>query len=260
VKSIKKAWSQHSQKNRIELARLEGERVRCEGLISHYQGFLKNLEDAASYQVGMATRGDGIADARLPQALADLADRQRQLQAYKDHSASLQAKIDTLDHRNPLQVAERVEKQDLLSKLAIARLEKDRLADLALQHLRQVLKERGGLSVRMSEAAATIDFSFGDDGMDENRLAILLASLPADLVAASERWTAEFLGEKQDAKPYVACGKPHLVMPESLASHGVFQPGDRIFLSDEVAAELLSKNRAGGAAIALALEKSPLPA
>ena len=92
----------------------------------------------------------------------------------------------------------------------------------------------------MLETAKAIDLSH--DGLDAERFDNLLASLPAELYPASERWTARFLGQPQDAKAYIV-RDGRLVLQESVASCGLYRRGDKIELDEDQGHDLMRQDR-----------------
>lgn len=190
-------WSMISQRARLELARLEADLDKCKGLIFWHEKEVKRCEEISAHQVGLAVRGDGTADYWMPQSLEQLENMRRRVAAFKEHSAALQAKIDALAHPTA-QLAERAEKCSLLAKLAAERLDKDRLADRALQELRRILGERAQLTALMSEAASAADFTIVDDCLDKLRFKTLSNLLPAELAATSEIRAAGLFEEERE--------------------------------------------------------------
>jgi hypothetical protein len=189
-----------------------------------------------------------MADFNLSRNLAQLEDRKAQLAAYKKHSASLQSKIDALAHPAPLQVAEREQEQSRLADLARKHLENDRLADAALQDLRQLLEKRAGLTASMVLTASAVELTIGEDALDEGRFKSLLDLLPAELAATSERWVDWILGTEGNKQCYVVRAKT-LVLPETVASNHLYRTGDRIDLTEEQTRKLLSDSPRNARAI-----------
>lgn len=74
--------------------------------------------------------------------------------------------------------------------MAAERLEKDKQVNDALASLRQAIQERTGLTARMKESAAALDFTSDGDSLDAQRFDELVASLPEDLLAGSQLWAA----------------------------------------------------------------------
>jgi len=191
-------WSTISARSRRELAQLEGDLERCKGLIFWHEKEVKRCEEISAFQVQLAVRGEGVTDYYMPQSLATLGNMRDQLAAYKAHSDALQAKLYALQHPNPEQLAETSEAQTLLANLSEERLQKDRLADRALQDLRRLLAERAQLTAAMRDAASAADFTFSDDCLDELRFKTLSNLLPAELAATSEIRAAALFEEERE--------------------------------------------------------------
>jgi hypothetical protein len=182
-----------------------------------------------------------MGDVHVPLTLTELEGRTRELMAYRQHLASIESKISALTNPTPLQAGERVERQNAIARLASERLGKDRQTDDLLKNLRQLLAERAALTAQMADALAAIDFTLVKDGLDASRFDDLLAALPSGLADASEGWTARFLGEDPDAKPYTA--REQFLLRETLADNGICPVGGRVRLSDGDAHDLASKIR-----------------
>ena len=100
------------------------------------------------------------------------------------------------------------------------------------------------MTERMAECAAGINLTLGEDGLDAARFKELLAALPIELADSSERWYARFLGEQKGLKCYVV-RDDRLVLPETLASHGVYYFSDPVKLMEEEARGLLREDGSG---------------
>ena len=78
--------------------------------------------------------------------------------------------------------------QDEFAQLADKRIKKTRQAQALLGQFRQALQERVELAAKMRTAAEQLECDISGDGLDETRFDDLLASLPDDLLSASEVW------------------------------------------------------------------------
>jgi len=135
----------------------------------------------------------------------------------------------------------RAEREEELARLASARLEKDRRAHNLLKDLRSLIAERVELTVRMAECATAINLTIGEDGLDAARFKELLAALPVGLADSSERLYARFLGKQKGLKRHIV-RDDRLVLPETLASHGVNYFGEAVELTEEQGREFLRED------------------
>jgi hypothetical protein len=232
--------SPRSQRTMVEEDRLRGNLEKIDGLIRHTERKIVELEgDKARTLRGIPD--ENVNQQFLSFTLHALEDNRRKLTAYKEEHASAEKTITQLAP-SPGALGARPKEQQRLAQLTAERLEKDtRVSDL-IASLRKALRERAELTVTMKESAATLDFTSKDDFLDAQRFDELLASLPEGLLARSERWAGWFLGKQKDTKPYVVCDGL-LVVPETLASPGVYRFGDRVELREEEAQEFLRKDR-----------------
>ena len=138
----------------------------------------------------------------------------------------------------------RAEREEELARLASARLEKDRRAHNLLKDLRSLIAERVELTVRMAECATAINLTIGEDGLDAARFKELLAALPVGLADSSERLYARFLGKQKGLKRHIV-RVDRLVLPETLASHGVNYFGEAVELTEEQGREFLREDGSG---------------
>jgi hypothetical protein len=233
--------SPRSQRSLIAEDNLRRDLGKIDDLIGLTQRQIAELEKAKARQMGMLAKVRGVDQVYLSHLLADLEDKRRKLAAYKEQRAFDENTITQLAP-TPASITERAERQQYLAGLAIERLGKDTRVNDLISSLRKALRERAELTATMKESAATLDFTSKDDFLDAQRFDELLALLPEGLLARSERWAGWFLGKQKDAKSYIVRDRL-LVIPESLATHGIYRFGDRVELREEEAQEFLRKDR-----------------
>jgi len=101
-----------------------------------------------------------------------------------------------------------------------------------------LLEERAELTAKILTAAEAVDLTVGGDKLDAERFNQLLASLPEEVTATSERWYGWFIGDQGGMKSY-AVVVDELTLPESLARANSYRFGDKVELTDQEASELL---------------------
>jgi hypothetical protein len=217
-------------------------RIRAVQGIRHVEQ--REIDELSGHRAGWHERSLKPKDETFVQLVhdadADLKRLRERTQGCDEHISEFEAEKAKLIP-SPEQAQVRTEQQQLVSSLAVKRLGKDREIAKVVANLRSLLGERSGLTAKMMEVVPTIDFTVDGD-LDARPFNDLLAALPSDLAADSERWTDWFLGSNEYAKPYVVRDE-RLVVAETLASTGIYQRGERIELADERAAELLRENR-----------------
>jgi hypothetical protein len=232
-------YSLRSQRNLVEEDQLRGNLQWIDDLIGGAERkILQGEKDKASL---LRTSGRKVDHSVLSMVLEELEDTRRKLEAYKEERASVEKMIVQLAP-SPGALGARAKEQQQLGQLAAERLEKDKRVNDLVGSLRQALQERAGLTVRMNKSASILDFTSNDDFLDARRFDELPASLPEDLLVWSENRAAWFLGKQKDVKAYIVRDRL-LVIPETLASHGVYHFGDRIELTEERARELMREDR-----------------
>jgi len=230
-------YSARSQRNWLAQRKFEQNRERCEALIGYCERQIARLEVIKESIVNAQTHGKGSTSS-LGLYLTELAERTAELTAYKERKAVLQSQIEALLNPAPQQVAERQERQNYLAKLAAERLEKDRLVGGAIKGLRGLLEERAELTAKILMGAEAADLTVGGDKLDAERFKELLASLPAEVTATSERWHGWFVGDEGGTQSF-AVVVDELTLPESLARAHSYSFSDRVELTDEEASELV---------------------
>jgi hypothetical protein len=254
-KSIPKpAFSPCSQRSRLKLFELEAEREKVRSVIGFAEKRIAEGKKRQQTQVKTVIGGTFAINAALSRTLADIEDREREIRAYQEHDAGLEAEISALENPPAAQLAERTKRQHNLAQLVRKRLEVDVLVDGLVQALKPVLDGRAAITARILEAAAQLDFS-PDVDFDAARFAALAQALPAELTITSEKWVGAFLGEDLDRKPYTI-GSVTAVLPETLASANVFRPGETAMLTAEQAAKLPSESTRKGLPTPQEMEES----
>jgi hypothetical protein len=160
------------------------------------------------------------------------------LKGYREARAELEGKI--LEVRN-LPEAERESlsaKRRRASEIVTRRLERYGEIDQRVEELRPMLSECNKDTEELERIADELDLHV-HGGFDSARYEKLAASLPKDLLEESERWCGWFLGKPKGGQRYIVRVQS-LVLPESLAHHGVFVFGDSVYLNDQEAEPLLS--------------------
>jgi hypothetical protein len=234
-------WSLRTRQSLVEEDHLQGDLGKIGDLIGWTERKIAGLEKEKRHALGLVATVRGVDQIYLSNLLADLEDKGRKLAAYKEQRAFIENAITQLAP-SPGALEVRAKGQQQCAQLVAERAEKDaRLNDL-VSSLRKALQERAILTARMNESVATLGFTSGDDLLDTRRFDELLASLPSDPLVKSEQWVAWFLGKEKAVKVYIARDRL-LVIPETLASHGVYRFGDHIELPEDRARELMRKDR-----------------
>jgi hypothetical protein len=233
-----------SQASFIEQTRLRDKLSCVESLIQSTQRKIAEFEENRKWMLRQnAGKDAGKWDRGIANATAMLRDQREILSIYQEQRDQLNAEVAALDP-TPKQIAERAKQQSRLMQIAGERLEKDREADSLVAQLRTLLAARGELTAAMTEIAEDLEFRIGESGLDARRFERLLDSLPEELAATSERWNAWFFGKQESVTRYIVRDE-RLILPETLAHHGVLHCGDEVFLTDEEARELLREDRRG---------------
>ncbi len=235
-------YSARSQRSMLDEERLRGELAEIGKLVQYTERKKAEAEQLKARYLKLAAEGgrSGHDSLTLARGLQELEDARRVLAAYDEQRKAIEARIAGLA-LSPAQVVERRERQNYVAQLTDERHKKDQHIDGALKAVRRLLQERRELSAKIQKSADAAEITPGADGLDAQRFDELLAALPEDLLTESNRWAGWFLGT-QSAKPYVVRDRL-LVLPETLASHGVYCFGERVELSDEQARELLREDR-----------------
>jgi hypothetical protein len=225
---------------------LEAAQEKCRKQITFCERRISEGKKTSETQAATAADGSYAIQRALSHTLADVADRERELAAYRLREKSLQSQIDALAHPTAAQAAQRAKHQAALAALAVERWTKDAAVDSVMQKLRKLLEERAELTRKMAEIAALFDFAATAD-FDAGRFVALGDSLPIDLLAQSQSWLNDFFGQSSD-KVSCTVGGAGAVLPETLSDSGIYRPGESVFLS-KARAKMLSSDE----------EPKPLP-
>jgi hypothetical protein len=227
-------YSPRSQRSLLEERRLEGERQTIDKAIASIARRIEEAEHdkARALKAARIGRGDQVVLGRIVEYLED---KTRVLKAYQEERAAIERQIGRMGQANPEELAKRTERQGHAAKLAAERLKLDERIQGALQALRHSLEERREFTAKLARTANEIEL---EADLDSRRFEALLAALPENVYAESERWVDWFTAQGKLAKTYVAVSAD-LTFPESLAYAGVCRFGDQVQLADEQAARLL---------------------
>jgi hypothetical protein len=235
------------------------EQKKCRDRIAVLEKRRDAERKTSEIQAGTALNNAAISQAHI-RTLREVEDYGLEIDSFQRRDRLLEDELKVL--RNP-PVAEMRQRRKVrrgMARWIMARLEVDRQADAGLTALLAILKTRCEMTAKIQEAAALLEFAPEVD-LDASRSAELLYSLPAELAETSKKWVDSFLGRQRGKKPYTI-GAKVFMLPETLAHHGVFQPGEIALLTDEQAAlmppeggekplptpmemELLAGNKAG---------------
>ena len=234
--------SARSQASILQEKHLQISLKKVETAITRTQERIEELEiDIARVTKDVLNDGRVYLQRKLDEEIAELTTQRGRIDPYNHERARIQAEIEGL-FPSPAQVQARAEQQGQFAKLENERLGKDRRADQLLAELRQILRERNELTTEMAKSAELFDLTVSGDALDASRFEQLLASLPEELLASSERWHAWFFGKPKDVKSYVVC-EEHLEVRETLAHHGIYRFGELIQLPEKEAREFLRRDR-----------------
>jgi len=217
---------------------LEAAQEKCRNQIAFAEKRIAQQKEVAERQTAtVADNNNFNIRQALNQTLADIEEREREVLAFRKREAALQSEMRALA-LGPARAAQRAKLQSALAAEIIERFAKDAAIDGLLQKLRKTLQERATLTTKIVQTALTLDFAATTD-FDAARFAALLDSLPAELEPQSRAWVNRFLGQTDKKEPHTI-GSKSVVLTETLASPGVFRPGECVFLTQEEAAKLPS--------------------
>lgn len=230
-------FSSRSQRSLVEEEKLrDGLRV-LDSRIADCRKRIERIKEAITRIAERESHGQ-VGSGDLDSWLEAKRNELERLKVFNTQRASMRSKLDSLIHPSPSQQAARQKQQTLLARLAGERLAKDGQIGTKLSELRTLLQERQNFTDRMQEAARQIDLSLGKDGLDVSRYENLFSALPEELPSAkSAQWVAWFTGAgRKDVKAHVA--PQRLVLPETLAHSGIYEAGEKVFLTAEEAAKV----------------------
>lgn len=234
-------YSARSQRSVILESNLRKEIRKVTGTIGRFQRKLPELEASkASITKMVVVEDQSNMQPQLDATLLEIANTHGVIKACEEEKSRTEEAVRKLDP-DPVEIQARLIRQRELAALAERRQQQDRKVDVLLKELREALEERAYVTAEMSSAAENLELTIPKDDL-EMRLEKLSASLPADLLTASERWHCWFLGKQDGRKPYRVC-EEHLLVPETLAHNGLYHFGDTIQLTEEEARVLSRADR-----------------
>lgn len=151
----------------------------------------------------------------------------------------LQAQIDALAKVSPEEAKARAEHQTALAKLALERLECERMLATSIRMAKGLLEKRADMTQQMLTLMRKIDFTLGFDGLYSDRLETLERSLPGDVESRGQAYVEWFLGENQKTERYTVLDDT-LFLAETLANANVYRHGEEVDLTTEQVAEIQS--------------------
>jgi len=241
-----KQRSARSQRSLLRQHELQVELAKHESHAAAHRRKISELESSKKTILGLLSKGKGGNAAGLDEGLRAtnhaLTDTGDKLAYSEGEIARLAAEIKALD-LTPEQAKKRALQQDQLSSLAAERLAKDREVESAADALRRILQERAQLTAKIASCADALEITLGADGLDTVRAEQLVSALPEQFAAESERWAAALHGTREGLQTYVVRAQV-LVIPETLAHHGVYHRGEKIDLPEREARELLGERPA----------------
>jgi hypothetical protein len=232
---VKFTGSTRSQANVCEQWRLEGTLKTCRAQGGYWERKLTEARKGVERQTLQISMGNGASHSILESYVQDVAKAEQMISSFKEQAATLQSKIDSLSP-DTAKTARRAERQKLLAGQLRARLEMDRKLDHALEAVRQILRDRAHLTLKMREGAQSLEFGRGLK-LDDERFDALLRMLPWNMAAESEKFVKWFMGQDGARNSYQVHGG-EFVLRETLASHNAFRSGDCPELTKEEEAEI----------------------
>jgi hypothetical protein len=223
--------SPRSQRNIKEQWRLEGELKTCDGQIACWQRKLATAEEGVRRNTG----GGGYNLAVLRGYVREANETKDMITSFEAHAVTLRAELAAL-LPDAAKAAERGELQKIVAAQIRARLALDKRLDSALEAARAILLERAELTRKMRDGAVSLEFNQNVD-LDEGRFDSLLAMLPRNMAAESQKFCDWFLGEEGDRRPY-AVRNDGIVFKETLRAANAFREGDSPELTDRERAEI----------------------
>jgi len=238
------AYSTRSRASLVREAQLWVEIRRIEGMKAAEERTLARLEaDATRLQdTDISTAGSSIIHENLIQKRIEIGAHRETLKGYEEAARAREQAVLQLTP-STAELEARAECQRKVQTIARARSQTDLKIDAAVTQLRQLLKGREQQTADLTEAVKPLELALPSDGLDSVRFDALLASLPEDVGALSERWVGHFLGKPKGGKPYIVRAE-HLAVAETLAHNGIYGFGEVICLADDEAQELLADDYA----------------
>jgi hypothetical protein len=216
-----------------ELARRNALKCRVEDSLDTLSREKKRL-------VKLITNGDAWADKALSDTLGNIDAEERKLTVFTEEALEARAALDDFLAGVEAYAPERARVQGNLADLAAARLELDRELERLLRAALAILEVREQTVSLIREQAAAIDLT---GSFETGVPASLHEALSLEIVCASARWNARFLGEEKHLKPYVVSVESFEPEIETLTRKAVYSFGETVYLLEEEVAEFLRNDR-----------------
>jgi chromosome segregation ATPase len=190
-------YNGRSQRSLAEEGKLRSDLERICLHIAHVESGVAELEKdklkiARSIAIGERER---FHQGHLDECIRRINETRDSLKAYQEARAGTEQAIAKCAP-TPERIQARRGLQNEFTKLAADRLKKSREVERLLQQLRQALQERVELAEKMRKVAGALECEISGDGLDESRFENCLASLPDNLLSASERWHEAIIGSR----------------------------------------------------------------
>ena len=243
LKDLKdKKWSARSQASYQREAKLRDQLSQVQRRISYDQRILSDAQRKLDGLMRSASLGSSAASEGVPETLERIARQKAVIEAFEGQRTKIQAQIDAVGAVSPAEAKERAANQTALAKLAVERLEVDRMLASAVQMVRNLLEKRSGMTDGMLRLMRRIDFAIAFDGLDGERFEALEKSLPADMESKSEAWICWLLGENQQTERYTVRDET-VTFAETLVNPNVYRRGEQCDITPEQLAEIQSTER-----------------
>jgi cell division septum initiation protein DivIVA len=232
-----KKFSERSQASYQREERLREQLFAVQRRISYTQSGIGDWEKEIEWRTKSAALGNSNVDGAIPELLQKIRRNKDYLEILERQGKKLQVEIDCAAKVSPEEAKARADEQLALAKLALERLECDRMLDNAIRTAKCLLEKRGAMTDRMLGLVRRIEFTLGFDGLDKDRFDTLEKSLPGDLAARSEVWVDWLLGDNRKSERYSVLDET-IFFGETLASANVFRRGEEVTLTVEELAEI----------------------
>lgn len=216
-------WSPRSQRILKKQFELEAKVTACEGSIRLEEGKKKAAEANRDRQSDLVQHGQGFYRRNLADSLAEIAESDQMIGAYRDKVEKLRGEIATLQP-TPAQAEERAAKQDSIAALVNETQGEVLSLDAALADVRKRLKTILALKTRLKEQVQEIDLQVGPVGLGETVFERLLAALPEALGPDAMGWSNWVLGNEKMRECIIK--EETEVFAETLAAAHFYRRGD----------------------------------
>lgn len=230
-------FSARSQASFQREARLRDQLSEVQRRISYDQRILSDAQRELDRLMNSASLGSSAASEGVPETLERIARQKAVIEAFEGQRTKIQAQIDAVGAVSPAEAKERVANQTALAKLAVERLEVDRMLASTVQMVRNLLEKRSEITDGMLALMRKIEFTLSFDGLDKDRFDNLLKSLPADVEGKSKAWVCWFLGENQQTERHSVRDET-VTFAETLVNANVYRRGEQCDLTPEELAEI----------------------